>query len=202
MGFRGYLFFFLSIPFGLIQGFIEILFGFSLVYFLSDYGLVTPVSLPPWFPSALFTPTLMLVLVGFIRWISGFLSVVVTNLCHENFCYQTRKTMAASMLSVNSQNRISVAEMSNVFANLMPKAAMLIMSISDVLTRSFLLAMTLFGMLYISVKLTGVMLGFSLILVLPVIISRKFYMAHSALLYELAKKFIERLSHDTKIWIF
>lgn len=198
IGARGATFFFLGLPFGFLQGLIEVLFGFALLYFLSSFGLTPHFTLPAWFPADRLHPTWFLLGVGFARWVCGFLSTVGTNICYESFCSNVRARFATALRFPASASRLSVAELSNVFSNLLPKSAGLLLSVSDVLTRLLILFVTLWGLLMISRQLTWISLGAIALLILPVLISRKFFQTISASIYADSRKFTERLMQNMR----
>ncbi|MBF0465657.1 MAG: ABC transporter ATP-binding protein [Nitrospirae bacterium] len=196
MGMGKVLFLFLiSLPLGIIAGGIELLFGFTILYFLSSLHIMSYGNLPNWFfIKNILTPTWAFLIVGILRVALSFLSLLINSISSEGFGFKVRRIIVDSIFSGEAlESGISVAELSNLQTNLIGKATNFIYHLLNIITYLFFGAFVLISLFSLSPQLSIVTVISLVLLGLPVLITRKSHNNYSS------KRFLKFREFSIKI---
>jgi ABC-type multidrug transport system fused ATPase/permease subunit len=182
----------LTIPLGLLQGILEIVFGFALLNFLRHFQLVASQHVPLEFLFSGFHPVWLLLGIGFIRTAVASASMIVNNTTYEAFNVILRKRLALDLLQQPETLRLSVADTSNMMSNLLPRSATFMNNLSILAIQMVMILITLAGLLRLSPPLT-LLAGITVLLFgLPVLFTKRLLQEYSSNVYANTKHFSDR----------
>lgn len=180
-----------SVPLGVLQGLTDIVFGFCLLYFLGNFGLIPAPVLPGWLPQV--NPILLLLLMGFIRAALLLASSLTSNLGFESFSVVLRESLVGALRSDARALRISVADASHILSNSIPRSANFVSALSQIALGTLSLLVTIAGLSSLSMNLTFVALLSFLVFGLPVLFTRRLFQGYSTRVYAGTSEFSKGL---------
>ncbi len=180
-----------TIPLGVLQGLVDISFGFCLLYFLGAFGLVQDPMIPSWLPHI--DPVSLLLGTGLVRTLLLFLATLAGNLGYESFSVVLRNRLVDSLGGEDGALRISVADSSHILSNLISRSASFVSALAQITLGSLSLLVTVIGLSRLSLQLTAVAMGSFFIFGLPVIFTRRLFQGYSTRVYSGSNEFSQTL---------
>lgn len=177
--------FVVSLPLGFLVGVSELLVGFTLALFLSEYGLIGKGTVPLAHFSFLanFSSTQTLLLAGALRVIFLFGNNLVASATFESFCTEMRAKVARLSLCAPAST-FSSAELNHISSTLISRSGSLFSSFSQLGSSVVILGVLLGSLFEISAWLSLISgLGLASI-ALPMLISRDLFRKYSSRIYE------------------
>lgn len=170
-----------TVPIGLMQGFVEIAFGFALLHFLSDYKLVPSPTGAIWLNR--FDPIYLLLAVGALRVFLTWTAAVLSSFGYELFSVRLRDRLVGTLVIEPGSPTISVSDAAHLLTNVIPRSGVFISSIAQLLIGMIALVVTAIALANLSLKLSVLALLSFALFGLPVLFTRKIFQGYSAHVY-------------------
>lgn len=189
----------LSAVLATILGFAEIAFAYALQAFLAHFSLINAVSggwmLRPIADHPIASIVIIAVLIASLRFFVSLLPV----LAMEHFQLDIRNTLAQRHIGgLVERPGATVAEVGNLFSNLLGKAGSFLFSVSQLASALVVQLVLLVGMLQVSPLLTFVLLGVAILFALPTLYIKGLPGRLSSSYYDKSKNMTMRFLKDIK----
>jgi len=166
---------YLSIPTGILIGFLEFILGAAFINFFVAYELVQPSAGEAVLEILSdFDPLLTLIIAALTVAIMRFASQLLPNIATEFFQFRVRSAIVESCLpGAVEHSSLSVSDVSSILANYAPRSSSFVNSISSLFVSFFLTLTIVIGLILLSWKLTLFCGGLALLVGLPLAYEHK-----------------------------
>lgn len=189
-----------SVPLGVIVGLSELMFGLTLMYFLSSVNLVSFRSVPRWFIiKDYLSPVFAFIFIGMFRVLINFFSLFVNNASGAGFLLKVRNNVIRSiLLSKTAAQTLSLSELNNFFSSLLSRSSVFINAVLNILTIAFTIVFLFSSLFLLSFKLAVVTVVSLLLLSIPVVLSKNLHHRYISILHSTSGMFFKMITRDLK----